>query len=150
MKVLKYTEKIQKAVNSKIKAEAWLHLIAYEYDSKFYYVICVWDTREIVDFSEISRKTFDLLEDRNANDNHKPLKGKGAEKINEAIRQTQNHNSSNRQTHNRNSSNRPPQNSNSSKVSQSAYIPNVQSKQNPSEPASYIRTRIKIERLEKT
>lgn len=77
--IARYTDAIQKAIGSKIKAEPWLHIAFFDNGATNYYVIYVWDTRKVV----YQGKTADDLLNIDlacngmtpANDNHEPLNG---------------------------------------------------------------------------
>lgn len=72
MKILRYTEDVQKQISSKVKPEPWLHIgIA---DGQ--YAIWVWDTRQIVGTGKCS--PYDVV-GTPAKDNRKPLSGQNAE-----------------------------------------------------------------------
>lgn len=82
-KVLRYTEDLQKALDSKIKSEPWLHCVILEdkplrrnmYGS-MYYAIYVWDTREILESSMAFGHKLSKVAEQPAKDNHQTLKGK--------------------------------------------------------------------------
>lgn len=96
--IVRYTQEVQQLLKSKTKPEPWLHCaITSAYTGKtnkskqaFFYVIYVWDTREVIEDKQVStslpgKQPANIV---NAYDNHQPLKGngKGAKQVNDWLR----------------------------------------------------------------
>lgn len=87
MKILRYTEDVQKQLKSKAKPEPWLHVLLIKhpsYDDCLSYAIYVWDTRAIVEAS-VCKGEISVVKGTSAKDNHKPLTGKQADDFNFAF-----------------------------------------------------------------
>lgn len=74
MKILRYTEAIQKQIGSKTKPEPWMHIGI----QSGKYAIWIWDTRQIVGTGKFSGD-ISKLQGTAAKDNHKPLVGEHAD-----------------------------------------------------------------------
>ena len=68
MKILRYTESVQKQLNSKTKSEPWLHVVIKDNGE---YAIYVWDTRKVIETGKTKETKFDGCTE--ARDNHKAL-----------------------------------------------------------------------------
>jgi hypothetical protein len=78
MKIVAYSQEIQKAIGSKTEPAPWLHLAT---TNKFVVAIYVWDTREIIETLEVGLTGLDKIDSlgHSVPDSRKPLKGKNAE-----------------------------------------------------------------------
>ena len=86
-KILRYTEDVQKQLHSKTKPEPWLHIAILSDKQYSYYVIYVWDTRQIVGSDNIYKHYGDIA-GQPAKDNHMPLQGKAnLSNANELVKQ---------------------------------------------------------------
>lgn len=85
---------VKDVLNSKIKLEPWMHIGVIELDDgTFGYAIWIWDSRQVIDESELSKEQGEKIRfyiadhfftnEIRANDNYLPLKG--GERISNAI-----------------------------------------------------------------
>ena len=95
MGIYRYTGQVQSAIGCKLKAEPWMHIaffgVCNEDDKhkpvEYYYVIYIWDTRQILAEGTCSIKQRDDVKSAYASDNHKYLKGtsEGAQRFNASV-----------------------------------------------------------------
>jgi len=95
MSIKRYTESVQNAIGCNLHAEPWMHIAFFgivNADDKhnvveYYYVIYIWDTRQILAEGTCSIEQLEAAGSAYANDNHRFLHGtsEGAKRFNASV-----------------------------------------------------------------